>query len=104
MSMRKSQGFTAVAILTLTLGIGANTAMFSVLYGLVLWPLPYADASRLVMLWDSNCRTGLKYMGVMEGSFAILQSQAKSFEGMAAVWGHAAKDCGVTITSRIGEP
>src|SRR5579859_6146357 len=82
--LRKSPGFTAVAILTLALGIGANTAMFSVLYGLVLRPLPYTNASRLVMLWDSNRRTGLKHIPVMEGSFAILQSQAKSFEGMAA--------------------
>ena len=80
----KAPGFTAVAVLTLALGIGANTAMFSALYGLVLRPLPYADASRLVMLWDSNRRTGLKHIPVMEGSFATLQSQAKSFEGMAA--------------------
>ncbi|HEV2485053.1 MAG TPA: ABC transporter permease [Terracidiphilus sp.] len=82
--LAKAPGFTAVAVLTLALGIGANTAMFSALYGLVLRPLPYADASRLVMLWDSNRRTGLKHIPVMEGSFAILQSQAKSFEGMAA--------------------
>ncbi len=82
--LRKSPGFTTVAVLTLALGIGANTAMFSALYGLVLRPLPYTDASRLVMLWDSNRRTGLKHITVMEGSFPILASQAKSFEGMAA--------------------
>ncbi len=82
--LRKSPGFTAVAVLTLALGIGANTAMFSVLYGLVLRSLPYTDSSQLVLLWDSNRRTGLKHITVMEGSFAILQSQAKSFKGMAA--------------------
>ena len=82
--LAKAPGFTAVAVLTLALGIGANTAMFSALYGLVLRPLPYAGASRLVMLWDSNRRTGGKHIPVMEGSFAILQSQARSFEDMAA--------------------
>ena len=82
--LAKAPGFTAVAVLTLALGIGANTAMFSTIYGLVLRPLPYADSSRLVMLWDSNRRTGGKHIPVMQGSFPILRSQAKSFEGMAA--------------------
>jgi len=79
----KAPGFAAVAVLTLALGIGANTAMFSVLYGLVLRPLPYKDSSRLVMLWDSNRKTGQKHIRVMEGSFPILRSQATSFEDMA---------------------
>jgi predicted permease len=82
--LRKSPGFTAIAILTLALGIGANTAMFSTIYGLVLRPLPYADASRLVMLWDSNRKTGQEHITVVQGSFPILESQAKSFEDMAA--------------------
>jgi predicted permease len=82
--LSKAPGFTAVAVLTLALGIGANTAMFSALYVLVLQPLPYANSSRLVMLWDSNRRTGLKHIFVMQGSFPILRSQAKSFEDMAA--------------------
>jgi len=82
--LAKAPGFTTVAVLTLALGIGANTAMFSTLYGMVLRPLPYTDSSRLVMLWDSNRRTGGKHIPVMEGSFGILRSQAKSFEDMAA--------------------
>jgi hypothetical protein len=53
--------------------------MFSALYVLVLQPLPYANSSRLVMLSDSNRRTGLKHILVMQGSFPILRSQAKSF-------------------------
>jgi predicted permease len=81
--LAKAPGFTAVAVLTLAMGIGANTAMFSTLYGLVLRSLPYQDSSRLVMLWDSNRKTGQEHMLVMEGSFPILRSQAKSFEDMA---------------------
>src|SRR6185437_10722369 len=82
--LRKSPGFTAVAVLTLALGIGANTAMFSVLYGLVLHSLPYADSSQLVMLWDSNSKTGQSQIPVEEGAFTILRNQAKGFDDMAA--------------------
>ena len=90
--LRKSPAFTAVAVLTLALGIGANTAIFSALYGLIFRPLPYRNASRLVMLWDSNRSTRAEHIQVMEGSFAILQKEAKSFNGMAAFRGFASRD------------
>ncbi|HLJ40679.1 MAG TPA: ABC transporter permease [Candidatus Acidoferrales bacterium] len=90
--LRKSPGFTVVAVLTLALGIGASTAMFSALYGLIFRPLPYPNPSRLVMLWDSNRATGLKHIMVMEGSFPILRSHAKSFDGMAAFGYFAPRD------------
>jgi hypothetical protein len=50
--LRKNPAVTAVAILTLTLGIGANTAMFTVVNGVLLKPLPYPDPDRLLMLWE----------------------------------------------------
>ena len=51
---RKSPGFVAAAVLTLALGIGATTAIFSVVYGVLLKPLPFPDADRLMVLWEKN--------------------------------------------------
>jgi len=51
---RRSPGFAAAALLTLTVGIGASTAVFSVVYGILLRPLPYPAADRLVRVWEEH--------------------------------------------------
>jgi len=82
--LRKSSGFTTVAVLTLALGIGANTAMFSVVEGVLLAPLPYSHPDRLVVVWESN----LHFKQVVWPSypnFKDWQSSARSFQRMAAV-------------------
>ncbi len=82
-SLRKSPGFTTVAILTLALGIGANTAIFSVLEGVVLAPLPYDQPNRLVVVALYN-RT-LKYATLLSyPDFLDWQRSSRSFDQIAA--------------------
>jgi len=78
----KSPGFTAVAVLTLALGIGANTAMFSVMQGIVLAPLQYVSSDRLVMVWENNPRFPRTW--VSYPNFRDWQRSARSFQQMAA--------------------
>jgi predicted permease len=81
--LRKSPGFTSVAVVTLALGIGANTAIFSVVEGVVLAPLPYFEPDRLVMVWENNPR----FPRVWDSypNFQDWQRSAGSFQQMAAL-------------------
>ena len=75
------RGFTLAALLTLALGIGANTAMFSIVYGLLLRPLPYPDAESLVRVWESMGGSGGQMLS--NRSMPVLED-AGSFEQLAA--------------------
>jgi predicted permease len=88
--LRKNPGFAAVAVLTLALGIGANTAMFSVVRGVVLAPLPYFQPERLVMVLESNQR--IAQDAISYPNFLDWQRSARSFEHMAAVRLHQGYD------------
>jgi putative ABC transport system permease protein len=80
----KSPGFTAVALLALALGIGANTAIFSVVNAVLLQRLPYRDADRLVAMWEDNRNANHPRNTISPTNFLDWQAQSKSFEGMAA--------------------
>ncbi len=82
-TLLKSPGFTAAALFTLALGIGVNTAIFSVVYGVFLRPLPFRDASRLVLLNETTPRVG--NVSVSYPNFQDWRSQSRTFSEMAAV-------------------
>jgi putative ABC transport system permease protein len=77
----KSPAFTAAAILTLALGVGATTAIFSVVYGVLLRPLPYRDAERIVRLWEQNDKGGT--MNFADPNFEDVRTQSRSLQGIA---------------------
>src|SRR5215813_3948376 len=81
--LRKNQAFTAVAVLTLALGIGANTAIFSVVNSVLLRPLPYQDPGRLVLLWQRFTRLGLDRVVVSASEFSDYRDQITGFEEIA---------------------
>ena len=87
-NLRKSPGFTAVAILTIALGLGANTAIFSFLDGVLLKPLAYREPEALVQLWEKP--PGGQRNGISALNFQDWQKQSQSFTAMAATTGRTA--------------
>src|SRR6478672_4523262 len=83
-SLLKRPGFTAIAVITLALGIGANTAIFSVVNTLLLRPLPFTDSERLVQVWEANLKRGRPTMSVSYPNFADWRDQNQVFDQMAA--------------------
>lgn len=86
--LSKSPGFALVAVLTLALGIGANTAIFSVVDAMLLRPLPYPEPDRLVRIWESSLKLDSPRNVVNPRNFLDWRDQSHSFEAMAAVVDH----------------
>jgi len=80
----KRPGFTFIAVLTLALGIGANTAIFSVINGVLLRPLPFAEADKLVRVYEKRLKLGRQRNAVSAPDFIDWRSQNRVFEDIAA--------------------
>jgi predicted permease len=89
-ALRKSPGFALATILTLGLGIGANTAIFSVVDALLLEPLPYRDSSRLVFVWSDMSEAGYPRAPLSGPELADLRRRATQFSGFGAIWANSA--------------
>lgn len=81
----KNPGFTLVTVIALALGIGANTAIFSVVNAVLLRPLPYKNPERLVMVWEDATKTGHPRDTPTAANFIDWRNQNQVFEGMAAI-------------------
>jgi putative ABC transport system permease protein len=79
--LRKSPGATAVMVFTLALGIGATTAIFSVVYGVLVRPLPYTDASRIMAVFEVNSKGGWSHLA--DPNFDDFRDQNRSFQAIA---------------------
>src|SRR5687767_11489248 len=97
-SLLATRGLTAAAILSLALGIGANTSIFSVASALLLRPLPYSDPGRLVILWNRSPGLGIAEDWFSTAQYFDIRNSSQSFEQLAiALGGH------MTLTGG-GEP
>ena len=82
----KTPGFFGAAVLALALGIGATTAIFSLVDGVILRPLPYAEPERLVSLWEANRDRGLSHEPLSPVNFVDYRALSQVFEDAAAWW------------------
>jgi predicted permease len=97
----KSRGFTAVAVLSLALGVGANSAIFSVADALLLRPLPYADDDRLAILWQRSPGLNVKQDWFSIGQYLDIKAENTVFEGTAAAIGASFNVTGDGIPERV---
>ena len=96
--LRKSPGFTFVAVLTLALGIGATTAIFSVVYGVLLRPLPYTEADRLAAVFEINSKGNPSRLA--DPNFDDFRDQSRSFQAIAKYSDNIASVSGASQPTR----
>lgn len=82
-AFRRAPGFTLAAVAALSLGIGANTAVFSVVYAVVIAKLPYPQSERLVQVWESSAKQSIERGAVSPGTFTDLRARSRTLERLA---------------------
>jgi predicted permease len=100
--LAKTPGFTLVAVCTLALGIGANTAIFSVVNGLLLNPLPYRDSERLAIIWTHSPGANVAQDWPSPGQFSTLKTENTVFEALALAQGSNVILTGNAEPERLG--
>jgi putative ABC transport system permease protein len=98
-SLRRRPAFALAAILTVALGVGANTALFGVIYSVLIQPLPFRDPGRLVRIWETH--PALPQLQVTAPDFRDWRNQSRSFDAMAA---HTLSAMNTTTLLGQGEP
>ena len=88
-TLRRSAGLTAVIVISLAIGIGANTAIFSVVNALLLKPLPYPDPDRLVVLWLRSPGINIPQDWPSPGQYVDVKNENRSFDLMSISQGRA---------------
>jgi putative ABC transport system permease protein len=100
-NLRRQPGFTLVALTVLSIGIGASTAIFSIVNGVLLEPLPYADPQRLVTMFERFPGAPIDKFGFSAPDFEFLRGAARSFAGMAAYRSTKYELSGIDRSERI---
>src|SRR3954470_21675593 len=90
--------FTVITLITLAIGIGANTAIFSVIDGILLKPLPYADPSRLVGVWHTAAGLNIKELNASPSNYFTYREQSRTFEDIGLY------NFGSASVTQIGDP
>lgn len=98
----KTPGFTVVAVLTLALGIGANSAIFSIVNSLLLNPLPYRDSGRLVIIWTHSPGANVEQDWPSPGQYEAIKASATVFEDIAIIHGQSLNVGGLSNPTRAG--
>ena len=99
--LMKSPGFTAVAIVAQALGIGANTAMYSIINAMLLRPFPFRDLDRAVSVWETVPKQNQHHMPVAPANFRDFQEQAKGFEVLYAERAWSVNLTGKDLAERV---
>jgi len=99
--LRKNRGFTAVAVITLALGIGANTTIFSTVNAMLLRPFPFPKLDRIVTIWETVPKQNVDRLSAAPANFRDWSEQSKGFERLAAVQSWDANLTGGNVAEHV---